>query len=254
MTNQKNLYAKIVLMKKAVVVHDLSISYDGKLKALDKVSLNIPAGQITGLIGPSGSGKTTLIKAIVGRLKLPADKVTVLGLPAGTSHLRSSVAYMAQELAVYADLTVKQNLSYFAKVAGLDRAKAKSRVEQVLVSVDLVDKQDAIVSDLSGGQMQRVSLGVAILGRPKLLVFDEPTVGLDPVLIESLWKLFRQLIKGGSTIIISSHSMGEARRCDDLVLMRAGNIIATGEPRELMKKTKTPSIEQAFLSLVKEAK
>lgn len=238
-------------MKSVVNVKKLSIVYGGKVKALTNVNLQIPAGQITGLIGPSGSGKTTLIKSIVGRLELPLGKVTVLGLAAGATKLRSKVAYMSQECGVYTDLTVKQNLIYFAKIIGLNRAEIKSRVKEILRLVDLMDKKNALVSNLSGGQQQRVSLGVALLGQPELLVLDEPTTGLDPVLIEKLWQIFRQLVKNGATIVISSHSMSEAARCDDLILMRSGKIITTGTPQELKKQTNARDVEQAFLSLVK---
>ncbi|MCL2037962.1 ABC transporter ATP-binding protein [Candidatus Saccharibacteria bacterium] len=238
-------------MNVAVTIRDLSITYAKKDKALQNVSLEIPTGRITGLIGPSGSGKTTLIKSVVGRLKLPTDKVTVLDLPAGSAKLRKKVAYMAQELAVYHDLTVRQNLAYFTRVLGFKYSGVKRRVNETLRAVDLYDKRNSMVGNLSGGQQQRVSLGVALLGHPKLLVLDEPTTGLDPVLIENLWQLFHELVEDGTTIIISSHSMSEAARCDDLVLMRSGKIIATGAPKKLMKQTGADDVEQAFLHLVK---
>ncbi|MCL2451574.1 ABC transporter ATP-binding protein [Candidatus Saccharibacteria bacterium] len=239
-------------MKYVATVRDLSVTYDGRVKALDDVSLKIPIGQIAGLIGPSGSGKTTLIKSIVGQLKLPANKVAVLGLSAGAGQLRERVAYMSQELAVYDDLTVRQNLIYFARIIGLSRLEVKTRVEEILHKVDLSDQKNQLVTDLSGGQKQRVSLAVALLGQPELLVLDEPTVGLDPLLIENLWKLFREITGKGATLIVSSHSMTEAARCDDLVLMHEGKIIAIGSPSELEEKTKSRNIEQAFLKLVRQ--
>jgi len=239
-------------MNHAVEVKNLSVTYDGKVKALDSVSLEIPVSRITGLIGPSGSGKTTLIKSIVGRLKLPADKVVVLDLTAGSAKLRKSVAYMSQEIAIYSDLTVKQNLIYFARVIGYKYSGVRRRVNETLRVIDMYEKRNSLVENLSGGQRQRVSLGVALLGHPKLLVLDEPTVGLDPVLIENLWQLFHELVKDGTTIIISSHSMSEAARCDDLVLMRAGKIIAADSPKKLLQQTKTTDVEQAFLKLVKD--
>ena len=238
-------------MNNVVKVQNLSVTYDRRDRALDDVNLEIPAGRITGLIGPSGSGKTTLIKSIVGRLKLPSDKVIVLDSSAGSAKLRKSVAYMSQELAIYSDLTVKQNLTYFARVIGYKYSGVRRRVNETLRLVDLYDKRNSLVENLSGGQQQRVSLGVALLGHPKLLVLDEPTVGLDPVLIENLWQLFHELVKDGTTIIISSHSMAEAARCDDLVLMRAGKIIAADSPKKLLQQIKTQDIEQAFLKLVK---
>ena len=236
-------------MKSVVEIRDLSVVYGGKVRALDKVNLEIPARKITGLIGPSGSGKTTLIEAIVGQLKIDSRKITVLNFPAGATELRARVAYMPQELAIYTDLTVRQNLTYFAKILGMKNRLAKTRVREILAAVDLADKADALVANLSGGQEQRVSLAIAMLGRPEVLVLDEPTVGLDPVLVESLWKLFRELADGGATLIISSHSMSEAARCDHLVLLRASEMVFAGAPDELLANTGAKDIEKAFLKI-----
>jgi ABC-2 type transport system ATP-binding protein len=238
----------IMLMAQAIKIQNLSVTL-GSVKALTDVSLNLSRGKLIGFIGPSGAGKTTLIRSIVGRLETPAGAVEVLGQPAGSAGLLKTVTYMPQELSVYADLTVKQNLSYFAKMTGLSGRVAREVVQELMFTVDLVEQADALVSNLSGGQKQRVSLAVAFVGRPELMVLDEPTVGLDPVLRDKLWRLFGRLKADGLTLIISSHSMDEARRCDELVLIRDGQVVAHNSPSDLLKKTGTRSVEQAFLKL-----
>lgn len=237
-------------MTSAVKVDNLSVVLDGRVQALKNVTLDLAAGKITGLIGPSGAGKTTLIRSIVGLLKTPNGAVKIFGQSAGSAGLRKAVAYMAQDLSVYADLTVKENLMYFARMKGQNRRQALATVKELLETTDMTDKASSVVSDLSGGQQQRVSLAVALIGQPKLLVLDEPTVELDPVLRSNLWKLFNKLADGGTTLIISSHSMDEASRCDDLVLIRSGAVIAHSAPDALLEKTMTTSVEQAFLKLV----
>jgi ABC-2 type transport system ATP-binding protein len=232
-------------MDSAVVVKNLSVTLGGRFKALKNVDLELPAGQTIGVIGPSGAGKTTLIRAIVGRQKIGRGSISVFGQAAGSKSLRSQLSYMTQGLSVYDDLTVRQNLEFFGRMVG-----AGGTVNDVLHTVELADKADNLVSDLSGGQRQRVSLGVALLGHPKLLVLDEPTVGLDPVLRDKLWQLFDRLAEQGRTLIISSHSMDEAERCQDLVLIRDGRVVAHEPPKALMKRTGTDSIEQSFLKLV----
>ena len=240
----------IELMKNAVEVKNLTVKYGGKFVALDDVSLNVSRGKITGLIGPSGSGKSTLIESIVGRLATKKGEITVLENAAGAKKLREKVAYMPQEAAVFSDLSVEQNLRFFAKMNGIFFAKNRKRVEEILRTIDLIAKRKSLVSDLSGGQKQRVSLGVALLAKPELLILDEPTVGLDPVLVENLWRIFREISESGATILISSHSMAEAARCDDLVLVRAGKIVAKETPAEILRETGTKNVEQAFLKLV----
>jgi ABC-type multidrug transport system ATPase subunit len=237
-------------MEIAVIIKDLSVTLGKDFQALKSVSLELPAGKTIGFIGPSGAGKTTLIRAIVGRLKTEPDSVMVFGQPAGSSSLREQVSYMTQELSVYADLSVKENLAYFATMLGASQQEVQPAVGEALQTVDLADKANALVGSLSGGQKQRVSLGVALLGAPKLLVLDEPTVGLDPVLREKLWTLFDRLAGQGTTLIISSHSMDEAERCDDLVLIRDGKVLAHSSPRALCEKTHAKTVEQAFLQLV----
>lgn len=239
-------------MDTAVRIQKLSVTLGGNVKALKNVSVDLPVGKTIGFIGPSGAGKTTLIKSIVGMFKITSGSVTIFGRAAGSPELRNIVTYMGQELSVYTDLTVRENLEYFATMSGQSRREVKATVKNVLDQVDMTDKTDALVEDLSGGQKQRVSLALALIGSPKLMVLDEPTVGLDPVLRDRLWTLFDKLSGTGITMIISSHSMDEAERCDDLVLIRDGHIIAHDSPKGLLQKTNTRSVEHAFLKLVGE--
>ena len=241
-------------MEPAIHISNLSVTLDRQVEVLKNIQMELPAGKLIGFIGPSGAGKTTLIRCIIGSLKVPKDSVVVLGKPAGSKDLRRNIGYMAQNLSVYSDLTVLENLQYFGTMIGIPRAEAKPRINNILETVDLIEKTDDLVSDLSGGQRQRVSLAVALLGDPKLLVLDEPTVGLDPALRVRLWDLFARLATQGRTLIISSHSMDEAERCDDLVLLRDGAVIAHSSPEALKQQTGTHSIEQSFLQLVGEKK
>jgi ABC-2 type transport system ATP-binding protein len=234
-------------MEAAVKINRLSVTLGGTVKALDDVSLELPEGKVIGFIGPSGAGKTTLIRSIVGRLQIPQGSVSVFGLPAGSAKLRREVSYMTQELSIYPDLTARENLQYFVTILG----QPKKQVTEILKSVELSDRANVLAINLSGGQKQRLSLAVALIGSPKLMVLDEPTVGLDPVLREKLWDLFKHLAGQGTTLVISSHSMDEASRCDDLVLIRDGQIVAHSTPKELLEKTSTKTVEQAFLKLVR---
>jgi ABC-2 type transport system ATP-binding protein len=213
------------------------------------VSVDIPAGGVTGLLGPSGSGKTTLLRCILGVQKIAAGAVTVLGRPAGSRPLRSQIGYASQAASVYDDLTVAENLRYFAATL---RAP-DSDVHRVLDAVDLTGHTDRLAGRLSGGQRSRVSLAVAMLGTPKLLVLDEPTVGLDPVLREDLWALFHRLADDGTTLLVSSHVMEEAERCDALLLLRDGHVVAHDAPSALKQRTGTVSMDDAFLHLVRAA-
>ena len=240
----------MMLMDAAIKITDLSVTLGGSVEALKRISLELPKGKITGFIGPSGAGKTTLIKSIVGRLETPEGSIEVLGHPAGSTELRKTVAYMTQELSVYADLTVQENIVYFARMEGRSKKEAVKIARELLSVVALPDKAGALVSDLSGGQKQRVSLAIALIGSPQLLVLDEPTVGLDPALRDSLWQLFNEIASKGTTLLISSHSMDEASRCDDLVLIREGEVIAHSSPKELLCETDAKTVEAAFLKLV----
>jgi ABC-2 type transport system ATP-binding protein len=213
---------------------------------LDGLDLDVPAGVLTGLLGPSGSGKSTLMRAIVGVQVVAGGDVTVLGEPAGSAGLRSRVGYVTQAPSVYTDLSVRENLRYFATLL---RAPAGD-VDRVLREVDLTDHADAVVRNLSGGELSRVSLAAALLDDPELLILDEPTVGLDPVLRRDLWELFHELVDGGVTILVSSHVMDEASRCQRLLLMREGRILADESPDALLARTGAVDVEAAFLGLV----
>ena len=229
----------------AVIIDGLHVRR-GKQTVFDGLSLRIPPGQVIGLLGPSGCGKTTLMRAIVGVQRVQSGTVQVLGEPAGSPELRHRVAYGTQGAAVYPDLTVRENLRYFGSVLGVPR----SDVDRVLGEVGLRDQGGQSVSALSGGQLNRVSLGIALLGAPELVVLDEPTVGLDPVLRAELWGLFRRIADAGTTMLVSSHVMDEALRCDRLLLMREGRIIADTTPRQLLESTGESDAEAAFLALI----
>ncbi|MDT0341707.1 ABC transporter ATP-binding protein [Streptomyces litchfieldiae] len=234
----------------AVRAEDLRVARGGAevLKGLD---FAVPRGSVTGLLGPSGCGKTTLMRAIVGAQARVTGTLEVLGLPVGSAPLRPRLGYVTQAPSVYLDLTVRQNLDYYAAVLGIPRADRAAAVGAALDDVDLETHADALAANLSGGQRSRVSLAVALLGTPELLVLDEPTVGLDPVLRRSLWDLFHRLAaERGATLLISSHVMDEADRCQRLILMRAGRVLAEGPPGELRERTGTDTIEDAFLHLV----
>jgi ABC-2 type transport system ATP-binding protein len=218
----------------------------GGRRVLHGLSAGLEAGRVTGLLGPSGCGKTTLIRSIVGVQRVAGGTVTVLGRPAGTTSLRRRVAYVTQAPSVYSDLTVAENLRYFARVIGAPGGA----IDRALAAVDLSDAGGRIVSTLSGGQRSRVSLACALLGRPDLLVLDEPTVGLDPVLRRDLWDLFHRLAGEGATLLVSSHVMDEAARCDRLLLMRDGALVADTTPDDLRERTGESDMEAAFLRLV----
>ena len=217
----------------------------GDRVVLDEVGLTVGSGEVVGLLGPSGSGKTTLMRAIVGVQIVEAGTVRVLGLPAGSPPLWRRVGYVTQEPSVYGDMSVRENLRYFARIL----AAPPSRIDEAIDEVDLRAQADQLTRTLSGGERSRVSLATALLGRPELLVLDEPTVGLDPVLRRDLWTLFHGLAQTGRTLLVSSHVMDEAERCDELVLMRDGTVVATGSPIGLLERTGAANLEAAFLTL-----
>lgn len=235
----------------AVRVRGLRVVRGGR-EVLPGIDLDVPAGQVTGLLGPSGSGKSTLIRAIVGVQEVAAGAVTVLGEPAGSPANRRRVGYVTQSPAVYVDLSVRANLDYFATLAGLRGPARADAVERTLAQVDLGSHAGARVESLSGGQASRVSLAAALVADPQVLVLDEPTVGLDPVLRRSLWELFAELAGQGRTLLVSSHVMDEATRCDRLLLLREGRVLAELTPSELLERTGAQDAEGAFLRLLEE--
>jgi ABC-2 type transport system ATP-binding protein len=229
----------------AVRVDRLRVVRGGSV-VLPELSCEIAPGTVTGLLGPSGSGKSTLIRAVVGVQIVAGGSVEVLGLPAGAEALRSRVGYMTQAPSVYSDLTVRENLRFFARVLGAD----PDAVDRAIGEVDLQHEASRVVAQLSGGQRTRVSLAAALLGRPDVLVLDEPTVGLDPLLRRDLWELFHELAQRGATLLVSSHVMDEADRCDSLLLIREGRLLAQSTPDELRASTGAQALDDAFLRLI----
>lgn len=232
-------------MNHAIEVDALRVVRGGR-EVLPGLTVRIPSGMVVGLLGPSGSGKSTLIRAIVGVQVVASGTVTVLGHPAGGAVLRDRVGYVTQSPSIYDDLTVRQNLSYFRRVLGAP----KSDIDRVIAETDLGTVAGSLAGELSGGQRSRVSLAVALLGTPELLVLDEPTVGLDPVLRVELWDLFAALAAAGASLLVSSHVMDEATRCDRLLLMREGEILADATPAGLLEETGATDAEGAFLKLI----
>jgi ABC-2 type transport system ATP-binding protein len=231
----------------AITVERLRVRRGGR-EVLHGLGFQVPRGRITGLLGPSGCGKTTLMRSIVGVQIIGSGRVEVLGEEAGSAPLRRRVGYLTQAPSVYGDLSVRENLEFFARVLG----EPLGAVEEVIATIDLDEQVEQRGESLSGGQLSRVSLGTALLGNPDLLVLDEPTVGLDPVLRRDLWSTFRRLADGGITLLVSSHVLDEADHCDDLLLMRDGSLLATETPDGLRQRTGRQRLEDAFLALIEE--
>ncbi|MDG4827030.1 ABC transporter ATP-binding protein [Asanoa sp. WMMD1127] len=234
-------------METAIEVSDLVINR-GKREVLHRLSCTIPRGSITGLLGPSGSGKTTLMRAIVGVQIVASGRVTVLGEPAGAPPLRHKIGYLTQAPSVYDDLTVRENARYFASLYRLGAADADEAIE----AVGLAGAAHQLVANLSGGQRSRASLACAIVGRPEVLVLDEPTVGQDPVLRDDLWARFRAMAADGTTILVSSHVMDEANRCDRLLLIRDGYLIGDDTPAAIKTTAGTDDLDEAFLRIIRQ--
>jgi ABC-2 type transport system ATP-binding protein len=233
----------------AISIRGLHVVRGGR-DVLPGIDLDVERGSVTGLLGPSGSGKTTLIRSIVGVQIVAGGDRTVLGRPAGAAELRRHVGYVTQAPAIYTDLTVRENLTYFARIVSVGRP----RVDEVLERVGLADHAGQPGGSLSGGEIARVSLATALLHQPELLLLDEPTVGLDPVLRRDLWDFFRELAAAGTTLLVSSHVMDEAERCDRLVLLRQGSILADESPPELLARTGADNLDDAFLRLIQEGR
>jgi ABC-2 type transport system ATP-binding protein len=234
--------------RSAIEVEDLRVRRGGR-EVLRDVSLGIAAGRVTGLLGPSGSGKTTLLRAIVGVQVVESGAVRVLGEQAGARAVRAQIGYMTQSRGLYDDLSVRENVAYFARILGAPRAA----VDAALATVQLEPLADQVVRTLSGGEQARASLATALVGHPAVLVLDEPTVGLDPILRRHLWATFRELADDGAALLVSSHVMDEAGYCDELVLLREGEVLARGTPGELRDRAHTHDLADAFLRLIEQA-
>lgn len=234
------------LSSPAVAVEDLRVIRGGRA-ALDGVHVQVTRGAITGLLGPSGCGKTTLMRSIVGTQIVAGGRITVLGEPAGSPQLRHRVGYVTQDATVYPDLRVVDNVRYFAALCGADDRD----VDEAISAVGLHDHRKALAANLSGGQRTRASLACALVAHPDLLILDEPTVGLDPVLRVDLWERFHQLARGGTTLLVSSHVMDEADHCEDLLMMREGRVLAHATPDQLREDTGCQSLAEAFLSIIR---
>lgn len=229
----------------AIVVTNLSVTRQRK-PILADLSFELTSGSIVGLLGPSGAGKTTLMRVLMGLQMITSGKVNLLGLPAGSPGLRSQIGYVTQAPAVYGDLTVEQNLAYFGRLVRADPA----HIDETITTLQLDAVRNKLVQQTSGGQHARVSLAVALLGQPKLLILDEPTVGLDPIMKAELWGYLKQLAASGITLLISSHVMEEAANCDRLLLLREGHLLAQGTPAELQRSARAKTTEEAFIKLV----
>jgi ABC-2 type transport system ATP-binding protein len=231
-------------MTTAIHAQDLRVVRGAKT-VLDHVDFSVTAGSVTGLLGSSGSGKTTLLRTITGVQRNVSGEISVLGMPAGDKALRSQVGYVTQAPSVYADLTVRENMRYFAAVLGVEN----HAIDGVLETVELLGYADQVVDTLSGGQRSRVSLATALLGDPALLILDEPTVGLDPVLRNELWRTFQGLAARGTTVLVSSHVMDEADRCERILVLRNGRIAVDDTPTGMRDATGCDQLEDAFLAL-----
>lgn len=229
-----------------IEIEGLTVRRGGR-PVLTDLSCGVEQGRVTGLLGPSGSGKTTLIRAVVGVQKVAGGAVRVLGHPAGSAELRHQIGYVSQAPSVYADLTVEENVRYFAALLGFDRAAARDAVDQVGLS----DAARQLVGTLSGGQQSRASLACALVGEPKVLVLDEPTVGQDPVLREELWDALVRRAGSGVTVVVSSHVMSEANRCEKLLLIRDGAILIDDTPTAVKATAGTDDLDDAFLALIR---
>ena len=232
-------------MHDGLQLSNLTVIRDGKTIISD-LSLSIGRGKITGLLGPSGSGKTTVFRSIVGLQNLTGGSITVLGHQAGAKKLRTKIGYLTQNASIYSDLTCLENLHYFARLLG----ETEISIEEMLSLVNLNKNRKQLASSLSGGERVRLALATALFGKPELLILDEPTVGLDPVLRRDLWDLFHRLADQGKILLISSHVMDEADRCDNLFLLRDGKILASGSPESLKAQTGMADMERIFISLV----
>ena len=230
-------------MDTIVKARDLSKHF-GPIRAVDGMDMAVRAGEIYGLLGPNGSGKTTLIRLLIGLLRPTSGSVSTLGQDMPNKAILAQVGYMTQASALYEDLTARENIAFFAEMCG---GASRARIDEVVALIDLQDRADSLVHTLSGGMKQRTSLACALVHRPRLLLLDEPTVGVDPQLRAAFWEYFRQLANEGVTLIVSSHVMDEAERCDRLGFIRQGKLLAEGSADELRTQAGTATLEEAFL-------
>ena len=235
-------------MDEIVQIKDL-YKHFGSVRAVDGLNLSVKGGEIYGLLGPNVSGKTTLIRLILGLLKPSSGDISVLGQTMPDKSILSQVGYMTQSSALYDDLSVWENVAFFSEICG---SMSRKQVDEAVTLVGLQDKKDALIRTLSGGMKQRTSLACALAHQPKLLLLDEPTVGIDPQLRATFWTYFRQLASKGVTLIISSHVMDEAERCNRLGFLRQGKLLAEGSADALREKAETTTLEEAFLHFVEE--
>ncbi|MBK5253742.1 MAG: ABC transporter ATP-binding protein [Peptostreptococcaceae bacterium] len=233
-------------MNHSITINDIHKSF-GKTEVLHGISLNVEKGSIYGLLGPSGCGKTTTVKIIAGITKATAGSVEILGEQMPSYKIMQQIGYMAQSAALYETLTAKENLVFFGKLYGLKKNILKDRINYVMETVNLTGEMNKLVSQYSGGMKRRLSLAVALLASPTVLILDEPTVGIDPLLRNDIWNEFKELTDNGITIIVTTHVMDEAEKCSYLSMMRSGKLIASGTPLELMEKTGSVSLEEAFI-------
>lgn len=234
-----------------VEARDLALQF-GSRRALDGLTLTVNAGETYGLIGPNGAGKTTLIRAIAGLIAPTGGQLTVLGHRMPSRAVAPEIGYMTQLEALYNDLTVRENLRFFATLFGVPKPVQRERMAELLALVDLSDRTESVVGTLSGGMKQRVSLAVALIHKPRLALLDEPTVGVDPELRLAFWEYFARLAAEGTTIIVSTHHLDEAVRCDRLGMIRAGRTIAEDTPRHLMNESGATTLEEAFLHIARQ--
>ncbi len=221
----------------------------GAIMAVDNMTLSIPKGMIFGLLGPSGSGKTTLIRIAAGALKPDSGSLRVLDRAMPDRSISSRIGYMTQAAALYPDLTLRENLAFFGAIYDVQDNQLGDRIEEIAREVELENRLDSQLVTFSGGMLQRASLACALLHEPELLILDEPTVGLDPVLRRTFWARFRALADNGRTLLVTSHIMDEAERCDQLAFLREGRLLATGSPGELRRQTGCDDLNDAFLVL-----
>lgn len=236
--------------KDAIHTHALRKEF-GDLVAVNDLDLRVDKGELYGMIGPNGSGKTTAIKMLVGLLRPTSGRAFVLGEKVPVKRALGQIGYMPQEMAIYTDLTVHENLTLFGELYSMDPEVLAKREDELLKVIDLADRRESLVSQLSGGMKHRVSLACALIHDPEVVFLDEPTVGVDPELRIGFWKYFAGLKAKGKTVIMTTHYMDEAVRCDTVGMMRLGRLIGEGTPRELMEQTSTAELESAFMALSK---